>query len=105
MATSIISAWFRHVPIFSISVTPDNPNIGRGGTVVLTVTADRRVGFSGEIMLEVENLPPGVTASAGAILKEMGEGIITLTAAPDAPLEHRVVQVVGSVMPLAGELV
>ena len=92
-------------PDFSISMTPDNPNIGRGGTVVLTVTADRRVGFSGEIMLEVENLPPGVTASTGAILKEMGEGIITLTAAPDAPLEHRVVQVVGSVMPLAGELV
>ena len=92
-------------PDFSISVTPDNPNIGRGGTVVLTVTADRRVGFSGEIMLEVENLPPGVRASSGAILKEMAEGIITLTAAPDAPLEHRVVQVVGSVMPLTGELV
>ncbi len=92
-------------PDFSISVTPDNPNIGRGGTVVLTVTADRRVGFSGEIMLEVENLPPGVSASTGAILKEMGEGIITLTAAPDAPLDHRVVQVVGSVMPLTGGLV
>ena len=92
-------------PDFSISVTPDNPNIGRGGTVVLTVTADRRVGFSGEISLEVQNLPSGVTASSGAILKEMGEGIITLTAAPDAPLEHRVVQVVGTVMPLTGELV
>ena len=92
-------------PDFSISVTPDNPNIGRGGTVVLTVTADRRVGFSGEISLEVLNLPPAVTASSGAILKEMGEGIITLTAAPDAPLKHRVVQVVGTVMPLTGELV
>ena len=92
-------------PDFSISVTPDNPNIGRGGTVVLTVTADRRVGFSGEISLDVENLPPGVTASSGAILKEMADGIITLTAAPDAPLDHRVVQVVGSVMPLTGELV
>ena len=92
-------------PDFSISVTPDNPNIGRGGTVVLTVTADRRVGFSGEIMLDVENLPPGVTASSGAILKEMVDGIITLTAAPDAPLEHRVVQVVGSVTPLTGGLV
>ncbi|MDE0298331.1 MAG: cytochrome c [Candidatus Poribacteria bacterium] len=92
-------------PDFSISVTPDNPNIGRGGTVVLTVTADRRVGFSSEILLDVENLPPGVTASSGAILKEMADGIITLTAAPDAPLDHRVVQVVGSVMPLTGELV
>ena len=92
-------------PDFSISVTPDNPNIGRGGTVVLTVTADRRVGFSSEIMLDVENLPPGVTASSGAIMKEMGQGIIALTAAPDAPLEHRVVQVVGSVMPLTGDLV
>jgi len=90
-------------PDFAITVTPDNPNIGRGGTTVLTVTASRRVGFSGEIILEVENLPPGVTAASGAIFKEMEEGIITLTAAHDAPLEHRVVQVIGAIQPLTGE--
>ncbi len=91
-------------PDFAISVTPDNPNVGRGGTVLLEVTLQRRVGFTEPIRLSVENLPPGITASEGAILSSTGvtEGYITLTAAPDAELTHRVVQVVGSVTTTAG---
>ena len=91
-------------PDFAISVTPDNPNVGRGGTVLLEVTLQRRVGFTEPIQLAVENLPPGITASEGAILSSTGvtEGYITLTAAPDAELTHRVVQVVGSVTTTAG---
>ncbi|MDE0424224.1 MAG: hypothetical protein OXN25_05085 [Candidatus Poribacteria bacterium] len=91
-------------PDFAISVTPDNPNVGRGGTVLLEVTLQRRVGFTEPIRLSVENLPPGITASEGAILSSTGvtQGYITLTAAPDAELTHRVVQVVGSVTTTAG---
>ncbi len=91
-------------PDFAISVTPDNPNVGRGGTVLLEVTLQRRVGFTEPIRLSVENLPPGIMASEGAILSSTGvtEGYITLTAAPDAELTHRVVQVVGSVTTTAG---
>ena len=91
-------------PDFAISVTPDNPNIGRGGTVLLEVTLLRRVGFTEPIQLSVENLPAGITASEGAILSSTGvtQGYITLTAAPDAELTHRVVQVVGSVTTTAG---
>ena len=91
-------------PDFAISVTPDNPNIGRGGTVLLDVTLQRRVGFTEPIVLSVENLPPGVTASESAILSGTGvtQGYVTLTAAPDAALEPRVVQVVGSVTTAAG---
>ena len=85
-------------------MTPDNPNVGRGGTVLLEVTLQRRVGFTEPIQLSVENLPPGITASEGAILSSTGvtQGYITLTAAPDAELTHRVVQVVGSVTTAAG---
>jgi hypothetical protein len=92
-------------PDFAISVTPDNPNVGRGGTVLLEVTLQRRVGFTEPIQLSVENLPPGITASEGAILSSTGvtQGYITLTAAPDAELTHRVVQVVGSVTTAAGD--
>ena len=92
-------------PDFAISVTPDNPNVGRGGTVLLEVTLQRRVGFTEPIEISVENLPPGITASEGAILSSTGvtEGYITLTAAPDAELTHRVVQVVGSVTTAAGD--
>ena len=91
-------------PDFAISVTPDNPNVGRGGTVLLEVTLQRRVGFTEPIQLAVENLPPGITASEGAILSSTGvtQGYITLTAAPDAELTHRVVQIVGSVTTTAG---
>ena len=91
-------------PDFAIAVTPDNPNIGRGGTVLLEVTLQRRVGFTEPIRLSVENLPPGITASEGVILSGTGvtQGYITLTAAPDAELTHRVVEVVGSVTTTAG---
>lgn len=91
-------------PDFAISVTPDNPNIGRGGTVLLDVTLQRRVGFTEPILLSVENLPPGVTASESAILSGAGttQGYVTLTATPDAELLPRVVQVVGSVTTATG---
>ena len=91
-------------PDFAISVTPDNPNIGRGGTVQLDVTLQRRVGFTEPIRLSVENLPSDITASKSAILSSTGvtQGYITLTAAPDAELTHRVVQVVGAVTTATG---
>ena len=92
------------VPDFAITVTPDNPNIGRGGTVLMEVTLLRRVGFTEPILLSVENLPPGITASQSAILSEGGnnQGFLTLTAAPDAELAHNVVQVVGTVTTTSG---
>ncbi|MCZ6678545.1 MAG: pre-peptidase C-terminal domain-containing protein [Candidatus Poribacteria bacterium] len=92
-------------PDFIIRVTPDNPNVGRGGTVLLTVVATRRVGFTGEVALDVTNLPLGVTASPGAILQDMNEGFITLTADPDAPSGYRVVQVIGSVRTVGGDVI
>ena len=75
-------------PDFAITVTPANPNVGRKGTRLLTVTATRRVGFTGDIEILVESLPDGVIA--GAILKDMTQGFITLTAARDAQLGYRV---------------
>ena len=91
-------------PDFAISVTPDNPNVGRGGTILLEVILQRRVGFTEPIRLSVENLPPDITASKSAILSGTGvtQGYITLTATPDAALTHRVVQVVGAVTTATG---
>ena len=92
-------------PDFVISVTPDNPNIGRGGTVLLEVSLQRRVGFTEPIRLSVENLPAGITASESAILSSGGTnvGYLTLTAAPDAELAHSVAQVIGTVTTAAGQ--
>ncbi|MFP6724112.1 MAG: hypothetical protein VCF25_28170 [Candidatus Poribacteria bacterium] len=82
-------------PDFAITVTPANPNVGRKGTRLLTVTATRRVGFTGDIEILVESLPDGVIA--GVILKDMTQGFITLTAAGDAQLGYRVVNIIGRV--------
>ena len=93
------------IPDFAIAVTPDNPNIGRGGTVLLEVSLQRRVGFTEPIRLSVENLPAGITASESAILASGGNnvGYLTLTAAHDAELAHSIVRVVGTVMTAAGQ--
>ncbi len=94
-------------PDFAISVTPDNPNVGRGGTVLLEVSLQRRVGFTEPIRLSVGNLPAGITASESAILASGGNnvGYLTLTAAHDAELAHSVVEVVGTVTTAAGQTI
>ena len=94
-------------PDFAISVTPDNPNVGRGGTVLLEVSLQRRVGFTEPIRLSVGNLPAGITASESAILARGGNnvGYLTLTAAHDAELAHSVVEVVGTVTTAAGQTI
>ena len=94
-------------PDFAISVTPDNPNVGRGGTVLLEVSLQRRVGFTEPIRLSVGNLPAGITASESAILASGGNnvGYLTLTAAQDAELAHSVVEVVGTVTTAAGQTI
>ena len=78
-------------------------NLGQGGTEVMTVRAERLYGFTGEIALRVEGLPPGVTASPGTIHvrpEPMGQDAaqITLTAAPDAPRQGFPLRVVGAAM-------
>ncbi|MBL48152.1 MAG: hypothetical protein CMP28_04265 [Roseibacillus sp.] len=59
------------------------PNLSPGGTVELRVLALRHEGFSGEIDLSVEGLPPGVTSPP----VKMGTGrsaTLTILATPEA---------------------
>ena len=44
-----------------------NPNVPRGGSVPLTVSAARLEGFNGPIQVKVEGLPPGFHATEGII--------------------------------------
>lgn len=88
-------------PGFKLTVTPDAMNMGQGGTEVMTVRAERLNGFTGDIALRVEGLPPGVTASPGLLRvapDSMGQESvqITLTAAPDARREGFPLRVVGT---------
>lgn len=56
-----------------------------GTTVALEVVAVRRDGFAGEIELQMENLPPGVTTAGLKIPPGKSRGIMLVTADPQAP--------------------
>jgi hypothetical protein len=56
-----------------------------GSTVALEVVTVRRDGFDGEIALNVEGLPQGVTAQGLKISAGKMRGVLLLTASQDAP--------------------
>lgn len=70
-------------PDFRLSVNPRNPNVPRGGTIPLTVTATRLDGYSGPIDLSFSALPQGFTATKGRIEPNQSTGVLLLSAAPD----------------------
>jgi hypothetical protein len=72
-------------PNFSLRASPDTLNFGQRASEVVTVSVDRSGGFDGEVALEVEGLPSGVTASQAVLSAGMTSVPITLTAASDAP--------------------
>jgi hypothetical protein len=71
-------------PDFRLSVAPRNPNVPRGGSIPITVTAFRTDGFDGAIEVEVSGLPPGLNASHGVIRSGQIATTLTLTAGADA---------------------
>ncbi len=81
----------RANPDFSVTCDPDMINLGPGGRVPLFVRLTRRAGFAGELRLDLEKLPPGVTASPLQIPPSMTEGVIVIEAAPDAKRESLLV--------------
>ncbi|MGH9402797.1 MAG: hypothetical protein ACRD2P_11900 [Terriglobia bacterium] len=54
-------------PDFTLSASPSNPNIPRGGRMPVEVTADRMLGYQGPIDVKALGLPPGITAGAATI--------------------------------------
>lgn len=76
----------RSTPAFLLEADMDKILLGPGGANMLYVKAYRRGGFAGEIALEVEGLPPGVTAACGRILTGTDDGCIVFEATADAPV-------------------
>ncbi|HYW79366.1 MAG TPA: hypothetical protein VE890_07290, partial [Thermoguttaceae bacterium] len=73
-------------PDFDLLIIPDNPRVGKGGTVALTAKALRTWGAWGDITLSVQGLPDGFAVSDAAITARQNEVHLTLTAPADAPL-------------------
>ncbi|MGV3720697.1 MAG: hypothetical protein ACO1SX_07280 [Actinomycetota bacterium] len=74
-------------PDFLVTVTPDNPNLGPGGSVYAQLRVQRRVGVTGDIEVTFPNLPAGVTASPVVIRRDETTAFAVLTASADAKPE------------------
>jgi hypothetical protein len=73
-------------PDFRLSVSPDNPRVGRGESAMLTVEALRLDGFAGDIDLTVSGLPRGFKYVAPDIEAPGTSAIVTITAPDDAAM-------------------
>lgn len=75
----------RTVPYFELQLDTDKTLLTPGLSGAIFARVIRKFGFTGEVQLHVNGLPPGVTATCGRILAGKGQdGCIVLTAAPDA---------------------
>ncbi|HYM11784.1 MAG TPA: PPC domain-containing protein [Bryobacterales bacterium] len=88
----------RQAEDFRLAVVSPYVNIPKGGTVTVTVAADRR-GYDGPIQLTVADLPKGIRVEGGIIPRETLDsnnvrsmnrrGVLTLTADAATPLPAR----------------
>jgi hypothetical protein len=69
---------------FSVRCDDDKALVEPGGGYAVYAIATRRNGFTGDIKLSVEGLPPGVTATADRIPANMTQACVVFSAAPDA---------------------
>jgi WD40 repeat protein len=72
-------------PDFRLTVHPENPNVPRGGSMIITATITRIDGFEGPVDVGLEGLPSGITATATTIEAEQASADLLLMAAAAAP--------------------
>jgi hypothetical protein len=71
-------------PDYRLEADPDNPNIPHGGSIPISVKADRLAGYEGPIEIHVQGLPAGVTAARAAIPAGQTSTVVVLSAGPSA---------------------
>jgi hypothetical protein len=77
-------------PDFRLAVNPRNPNVPRGGSIPLTVTALRMEGYDGPIEVELSQLPKGLKATRNTIPAGIDNCTILLSADADVALNGAV---------------
>ena len=83
-------------PDFTLRCDPDKAMIGPGSSTAWYVHVVRTNGFTGPVKIEVQGLPKGVSATPLVIPSAMTQGLIVLTAAPDAPVDAANVRIIGT---------
>ncbi len=85
----------RAEPDFVLECDSDKALIGPGSSTAWFVKVTRQNGFAGDVQLDLEGLPAGVTAACARIPANMTQGSVILTADWDAPMDCANVRVVG----------
>jgi hypothetical protein len=70
-------------PDFKIIMSPEHPNMPKGGAVTVNVECERYDGFDGPIEVAVEGLPAGITATGTTIEAGENSATLLLTAGPE----------------------
>jgi hypothetical protein len=83
-------------PDFRLRCDTDRAMIAPGNRTSWYLLLERRYGFGGDVKVEVKGLPAGVTVTPLTIPADMGQGVIVLSAAPDAKIDVADVQVIGT---------
>ncbi|MDA1233138.1 MAG: hypothetical protein O2856_20430, partial [Planctomycetota bacterium] len=84
-------------PQFDLIMDTDKTWLTPGSCAAIFVRANRRNGFAGEIQLQIEGLPEGVTATCGKVMAGAAvDGCIVLEAAADAKQIASNIRVSGS---------
>ncbi|HEY3453560.1 MAG TPA: PPC domain-containing protein [Bryobacteraceae bacterium] len=71
-------------PDYRLQADPENPNIPQGGSIPISVIADRLAGYEGAIEIEVQGLPAGVSAGKAIIPAGQTSTVVVLSAGPNA---------------------
>lgn len=82
-------------PSFELELTTDRTVLAPGARGVIFVRSIRKDGFTGDIQLAIENLPPGVTAVCGKIPGPCQDGCILLSADSARPRAFSSIRVLG----------
>lgn len=87
----------KAVPHFRLYADTDKTLLTPGTSGVFFAQVERKNGFTGEVQLHVDGLPPGVEAICGRVLPDKGrDGCIILKASPDAQLDLANVRIRGT---------
>jgi hypothetical protein len=92
------------VPSFELQLDTDKTLLTPGMSGAIFARVVRKHGFTGEVQLSVDGLPPGVVATCGRILSGKGQdGCIVLTAAGDAGMLASDIRIQGTAEHPQGE--
>jgi hypothetical protein len=87
---------FQLIVMPPTGIQPDTCSVPQNGNQHFNVYAWRNDGFTGDITLEIEGLPQGVTCPPQTLAGGMRHGMLVLSAAADAPLGIATVKVKGT---------